>query len=681
MTDTVHVLIYGSSSAGVCDYYRLGMYTERLARLGIEMRTWSEFNDHTINVPAEYADRLDDAIRDGVAQIDRAPLDWADVILFRRWYSVVPCCEDCDTTGSAEFVAGHCRATGHKPNTQDRLLPLLMSTFEKHPEILRGRAIVYETDDDLLAGAPWLPFHNRLIPDRPIIEAMLRRADLITVTTPVLAKMAGRFNDSVRVVRNAVDPDWYGEVAPEVAPAAAGPRILYYGTAARLRDYDVCRDAVDAVAAGTPGARRIWLGAAEDPNVRAAVDETHPYVEGVPAFARALAAIRPDIGLAPVVGDDFDRAHSELHWLEYSIVGAATIASRTMGGGPYDVISHGVDGLLARNKGEWRDGLGRLAGSPALRAELAGRARERVLAEYHADKRAAEWADVYRWAAEHGGRGALPRLHAVGAKVSPAAARVATESRDNLEHRQRVRREAAAAASLLAEARGVSDVCWPVGATEEPLVSVVIPTYNRGQLVVERAISSVLAQTYQNFEIVVIGDCATPETVEAVLSVKDPRIVFENLPVRSPRPDDPERAWMMSGSRPYNRGLELARGTWIAPLSDDDEFTPDHLAILLAAAIDSRLEFVYGQTWMENPDGTWFRMGEWPPRQAGFGACALIYSAALTPMGLDDECWREDEPNDWNLWRRMWEAGVRMGYVPRVVFRHYVEARHRTKAS
>jgi len=37
----------------------------------------------------------------------------------------------------------------------------------------------------------------------------------------------------------------------------------------------------------------------------------------------------------------------------------------------------------------------------------------------------------------------------------------------------------------------------------------------------------------------------------------------------------------------------------------------------------------------------------------------------------------EEEPNDWNLWRRMEEAGVRMGFVDHVVFRHYMEGRHR----
>jgi hypothetical protein len=679
MTEPLHVLVYGSMADGVCDFYRLGMHRDRLAGLGVEMRSWSDFNDYVLRVPPEYADRLRDAVSAGVARIDRAPIDWADVVLFRRWYSVAPCCEDCDTTGSAKFVADHCRETGHRPNTPDQLLPLLLSTIEAHPEALRGRAIVYETDDDLLAGAPWLPFHNRLLPERPIVEWMLRHADLVTVTTPVLARMAGRYNDSVRVVRNAIDPAWY-DGAAAAGDLEGDPRILYYGTASRLRDYDVCREAVDQLARNMPAARRIWLGAMQDA-VHAVVDEALPYVEGVVEFAHALAAAKPDIGLAPVVGDDFDRAHSELHWLEYTMAGAATIASRTMGGGPYDVIRDGVDGILARNKAEWRAGLRRLAGSRTLREQLVGAARERVLAEYTADLRAAEWADAYRWAAEHGGRGSLSRIHAVGLPPNPLAQRTAAEAADALVHRQRSRREAREAVEFLAEARGGSDVCWPEGADDHPLVTVTIPTYNRGAILVERSIASVLAQTYDNLEILVVGDCATPETVEAVMAVRDPRVRFENLAVRGPRPPEPERAWQTSGSRPYNRTLELARGQWIAPHADDDEFTPDHIETLLTAAIENRLEFVYGSSWMENADGTWFRLGLWPPQHAGFAAGSVLYSAGLRFFKYDEECWREDEPNDWNMWRRMKEAGVAMGFTDRIVFRHYAEARHRLKAS
>ena len=681
MTTPIHVLVYGSIGEGVCDVYRLGMYRERLAGLGVELRTWGDFNDYTVEVPAGYENRLDDAFRDGVAQIDRAPIDWADVIVFRRWYGLSPACNDCDTTATTEAAIGsHCATTGHTPNFPDRIVSRLLGLFERQPELLRGRAVVYETDDDLLASQPWVGFFRRLQPDRGLVERLARRADLVTVTTPVLAGSLGRFNDEVRVIRNAIDLSWYAE--PPTGPAPEGePRVLYYGAGVRVRDYAICRDAIDEAKRRNPGLRRVWLGEAERPDVLAMVDEALPYVRGVPAFARALVQARPDIGVAPVIGDAFDRAHSELHWLEYSMAGAVTVASRTMGGGPYDVIRDSVDGLLARNKAEWREQLRRTVASKTLRDELAGRARERVIAEYDADLRAGEWADAYRWAAEHGGRGALPRLHAVGAAVPPATARMAAEARDNFQHRLRAREDAEETTRTLATLRGDGDVCWPEGATDNPLVTVIIPTYNRGRIVAERSLASVVAQTYTNLEIIVVGDAATPETVQAVRSVRDPRIRFVQMPERGPRPDDPERAWMMSGSRPYNHGLELARGQWIAPQADDDEFTPDHVEVLLAAAIEHRLEMVYGAAWMETPDGRWFRLGEWPPHHAGFAAGAVLYSAGLRFLRYDEECWREEEPNDWNLWRRALDAGVRMGFIDQIVFRHYVEARHRLKVS
>ena len=214
-----------------------------------------------------------------------------------------------------------------------------------------------------------------------------------------------------------------------------------------------------------------------------------------------------------------------------------------------------------------------------------------------------------------------------------------------------------------------------------PRFSVVIPTYNRGRILVERSLASVLCQTYRNIEVVVVGDHATADTLRAIRTVDDPRVRFEDLPVRSPYPQDPEAAWMCVGSRPYNRGLELARGQWIAPHADDDEFTPDHIETLLSAALEHRLEFVYGDSWMETPDGPWIRLGDWPPRLAGFCAGAVLYAAPLRYIGLDEQCWRENEPNDWNMWKRMMAAGVRAGHVDRIVFRHHLEARHRYRTT
>ena len=52
-----------------------------------------------------------------------------------------------------------------------------------------------------------------------------------------------------------------------------------------------------------------------------------------------------------------------------------------------------------------------------------------------------------------------------------------------------------------------------------------------------------------------------------------------------------------------NRALDLVKGDWIAPLDDDDEFTDDHIEVLLAATRDQGLEFAYGIAEMEDAEG------------------------------------------------------------------------------
>ena len=684
MGEPLRVLVYGSVDAGPCDSVRLGVYRELLLDQGIEMRTWGEINDYRVQIPADYANRLDDAIRDGVASVDLSPIEWADVLVFRRWYGTVHACDNCDFAASEpSALAAHTSSAGHSPVTRDRIIRSLLSSIEKDPAVLRGRAVVYELDDDLMSPQPWLGFYRRLQGDRDLIERFARRADLVTVTTPTLARSMGRYNAAVRVIRNAIVPERYGQVEPETEPRALS--FLYYGVGARRHDYQICRDAVDA-AARNHGGTRIWLGS-DEPEIKALVDRAYPYETDPAGFAGRLSAARPAIGLAPVGQDDFSRGHSELHWLEYSIAGAATVASRTMGGGPYDVIRDGVDGLLARNKAEWREKLDRLASSATLREELAGRARERVLAEYDVRKRAPEWAEAFRWAADHAGRGQaagssrapaahVPPAHVAAVRPAGSDAADVVEARASLAHRQFTRKRAIEEREIVARLRGDRDVCWPESSAEEPLVTIRIPTYDRGPLIVERAIGSAIAQTYPNIEILVIGDGATPETVDAIASVRDPRVRFVNLP-RPDYPADPERRWQVAGTAAVNRALDLARGAWIAPLDDDDEFTPDHVELLLATAIEHRLELVYGQSLMERPDGTWALVGAWPPQQAGLCHGSVLYAAELRFMRYDPEAWRVAEPGDWNLWHRMLDAGIRMGNVEQVVYCHYQEARHR----
>jgi glycosyltransferase involved in cell wall biosynthesis len=224
---------------------------------------------------------------------------------------------------------------------------------------------------------------------------------------------------------------------------------------------------------------------------------------------------------------------------------------------------------------------------------------------------------------------------------------------------------------LLALARAGRDVCWTDEGEAEPLVTVRIATYNRADLLVERSLASALRQTYSRLDILVVGDATDEATDRAMAGVKDPRVRYVNLPARGVYPADPAKRWLVAGSAPMNAGLDLARGSWIAPCDDDDEFTDDHVEVLLREARARRLELVYGVADMQRDDGSWFQVGRWPLRAGDISHGATLYSLGLRFLRYSGTCWKTPEPFDWNLWRRMERIGVRAGFIDRVVFRHY----------
>jgi len=407
MPEPLHVLVYGTLDGGSCSYHRIGVFEQPLLERGIEVRPWTSVN---VQFPDEYTGRPMDALADDVISLDRSSLDWADVLVLQRFYITSYACDNCSARSPDRArMLEHARRPGHVVRPPKE--PLLRWLVEKieHDGLFDGHGIVYETDDDLIATAAWYEREGsprkaqEIRAEQGLIERMMRLADVVTVSSPVLETVASPYNDSVRVIRNAVDPALYSNVS-DLGAVAGYPRVLYYGTTPRRRDYEVCRSAVNRAARAFPDLKRIWLGS-DHQTIRSIVDETIPYVAGVPAFAAELTRAQPHIGLAPVLDDPFNRSRSELHWLEYTMAGAATIASRTSEPGPYDVIRDGTDGLLASSSTEWLEAISRLATSPTLREEIVGRARERVLAEYTVARRADEWADAYRWAANNPGRG------------------------------------------------------------------------------------------------------------------------------------------------------------------------------------------------------------------------------------------------------------------------------------
>lgn len=99
---------------------------------------------------------------------------------------------------------------------------------------------------------------------------------------------------------------------------------------------------------------------------------------------------------------------------------------------------------------------------------------------------------------------------------------------------------------------------------EKPTVSVVIPTYNR-EKVLGRAIHSVLNQTFEDIELIVVDDCSIDGTKELIDGLEDPRVMYIRLETNQ------------GSAAARNTGINAARGEFIAFQDSDAEWMPDKL--------------------------------------------------------------------------------------------------------
>lgn len=215
---------------------------------------------------------------------------------------------------------------------------------------------------------------------------------------------------------------------------------------------------------------------------------------------------------------------------------------------------------------------------------------------------------------------------------------------------------------------------------KNPLISVYTPTYNRGSLFIERALSSVLAQTYKNFEYIIVGDCCTDNTEELVKKFEDSRIRFYNLPARGYRyPPTVENHWFAGPVVPANKALEMVKGKWIARLDDDDIWTPDHLEELLRFAQSGNFEFVSSRSYEERygkmeivggheAQGPYYnkKVKSVKGNNPKIGPTHnWLYRSYLKFFKYNINCWRKswNRVNDTDISVRMFRTGVRMGFL------------------
>ena len=212
-------------------------------------------------------------------------------------------------------------------------------------------------------------------------------------------------------------------------------------------------------------------------------------------------------------------------------------------------------------------------------------------------------------------------------------------------------------------------------------VSVVIPVYNYARFVGD-AVRSVLAQTFRDFELLVVDDGSTDNTPEVVRSFTDSRVVY--LP----------RAHA-GVSAAQNAGIRAARGEYITILGADDTYLPSNLeekvAVLDsrpdiglvcsdASVFDERAGTIIGRFWRDPGVSHYWvdpaRAARQPLRELLSRGCfiapqaTMIRRSALDEVGLFDESLPTHE--DWDLFvRLLMNYRLEIIDTPLVVLRHH----------
>ncbi|WP_419885079.1 glycosyltransferase family 2 protein [Paenibacillus sp. B-A-8] len=114
----------------------------------------------------------------------------------------------------------------------------------------------------------------------------------------------------------------------------------------------------------------------------------------------------------------------------------------------------------------------------------------------------------------------------------------------------------------------------------EILVSIITPVYN-SELYIRDTINSVLFQTHQNWEMLIVDDCSTDKTAGIIKEYNDPRIKYFRLQENS------------GAAEARNKALEKAQGKYIAFLDSDDMWKPNKLEEQLIFMVEGKIGFSF----------------------------------------------------------------------------------------
>lgn len=287
-----------------------------------------------------------------------------------------------------------------------------------------GKKIVVEFDDNLFNVSPLSPHYvdhgvedahikmedGKVLPiwedgkninlenNKKKIEAfkkILAAADMVTVTTDILANVYRKYSSNVVVLPNCVDTSIWQSLP--LKRRGDDVRLFWAGGSSHYEDWFILKDVIPAVMKKHPEVKLVLLGMKWDATLEGIPEdriEFHPWTP-TPAYPYKTAILDVDIGLIPLADNDFNNCKSSIKWLEWGALGIPCVTSLVS---PYKEMYNGKNGVFIENNNprSWYEGISLLIEDSVLRAKAGGAAKRYVEENYDAKKNVHLWYDAYK---------------------------------------------------------------------------------------------------------------------------------------------------------------------------------------------------------------------------------------------------------------------------------------------
>ncbi|MHB1239327.1 MAG: glycosyltransferase [Gammaproteobacteria bacterium] len=413
-----------------------------------------------------------------------------------------------------------------------------------------GKPVIYEADDLVTAIPEANPGYAVAAAMRPYILETVTSVHALTVSTEELRRAFASYNSNIYILPNLLDDRLWNR---EPVDGSAVVVIGYVGTWTHLDDLEIIEPALEIIAKIYGSRVRFEFAGCISERLRGLPNLTvREFQPGYAAYAQTLQGLGVDIAVAPLRDTAFNRVKSNIKWLEYSACGIAGVYSAVP---PYvaDVV-HGETGLLAgEDVDEWVNAIASLVESRDRRLAIAGKARERVLADYTASRGARSYLQAY---------------------VDVLA---------NFQTRPNRMPQISAEYELWRERRSHRVATRLDGLRDAPAIHLIVCLHEGQEAALADTVDTLAAQTYGGWGLSVVADfpCRQPD--------------FEALPMCE---------WVASDGEfqdTVNQLVATSQADWLAQIDVGDRFDASLLASLahyLALFGDWRVVYVDEDVWL-----------------------------------------------------------------------------------